>query len=172
MTQYSKRMVIIHWLTVVLVIFAWYLGYELDEAREGNGATLAGYIAHAIVGGAILLLTLMRLFFRSQDGTPPPMGDTLMDKVAQGVHHALYLLLIVLPLSGVMTIVTSKVGNALIAGDATLLPKKYSGVAAHDMHELLVTALIVLGVLHVLGAIKHQFIMKDGLMDRMSLRRK
>jgi cytochrome b561 len=36
----------------------------------------------------------------------------------------------------------------------------------------LVTVLIVLTVLHVLGAIKHQFIMKDGLMSRMSLRKK
>jgi cytochrome b561 len=34
------------------------------------------------------------------------------------------------------------------------------------------TVLIVLGVVHILGAIKHQFIMKDGLMERMSLRRK
>jgi len=172
MTQYSKRMVAIHWLTLALVIAAWYLGHELDEAREEHGATLAGYIMHAIAGGAVLLLTLIRLFFRSKDGTPPPMGDTLMDKMANGVHHTLYMLLIVLSASGVMTIVTSKVGNALMAGDAALLPKKYSGVAAHGVHEMLVTVLIVLGVLHVLGAIKHQFIMKDGLMERMSLRRK
>ena len=172
MAQYSKRMVVIHWLTLALVVAAWYLGHELDEARGEHGATLAGYVVHAIVGGAVLLLTLMRLFFRGKDGVPPPMGDTLMDKVAKGVHHALYMLLIVLPASGVMTIVTSKVSNALMAGDAALLPKKYSGVAAHGVHEMLVTVLIVLGVLHVLGAIKHQFIMKDGLMERMSLRRK
>ena len=172
MAQYSKRMVIIHWLTVALVIVAWYFGHELDEARHEEGATLAGYIAHAMVGGTILLLTLLRLFFRRQDGTPPPMGDTLLDKMAKGVHHILYLLLLVLPASGVMTIATSKVGNALMAWDATLLPKKFSGVAAHGVHEMLVTVLIVLGVLHVLGALKHQFIMKDGLMERMSLRRK
>jgi len=32
--------------------------------------------------------------------------------------------------------------------------------------------LIVLVAVHLLGAIKHQFITKDGLMERMSLRRK
>ncbi|MFZ2524597.1 MAG: cytochrome b/b6 domain-containing protein [Candidatus Ferrigenium altingense] len=172
MTQYSKRMVIVHWLTLALVVVAWFLGHELDEARHEEGATIAGYIAHALVGGAVLLFTLARLFFRSKDGTPPPVGQSLMDKVAKGIHHGLYALLVLLPVSGFMTIVTSDVGKALLAGDATLLPKKFTGVVPHDVHEILVTVLIVLVVVHILGAIKHQFIMKDGLMERMSLRRK
>jgi len=32
--------------------------------------------------------------------------------------------------------------------------------------------MMVVVLVHILGAIKHQFIMKDGLMRRMSLRRK
>lgn len=172
MTQYSKRMAIIHWLTLALLIVAWFIGDELDEARHEKGAALAGYAVHALVGGVVLLLVLVRLYFRRKDGTPPPMGDALLDKAAKGVHHALYMVLIVLPLSGVMTIATSAVGKALMAGDATLLPRKFSGVAAHNAHEMLVTVLIVLVGVHILGAIKHQFIMKDGLMERMSLRRK
>jgi len=172
MTQYSKRMVIVHWLTLMLVVVAWYLGHELDEARHEEGATLAGYIAHAVVGGTVLLFTVSRLFFRSKDGTPPPVGQSLMDKVSKGIHHGLYALLLLLPASGILTAATSKVCDALTAWDATLLPKKFTGVPAHDVHELLVTVLIVLVVVHILGAIKHQFIMKDGLMERMSLRRK
>ncbi len=95
-----------------------------------------------------------------------------MDKAAKGIHHLLHTVLIVLPVSGVVTVATSDVGKALQAWDASLLPKKFSGVFAHDVHETLVTVLIVLVIVHVLGAIKHQFIMKDGLMERMSLRRK
>lgn len=100
------------------------------------------------------------------------MGDTLIDKVAKGVHHGLYGLLLLLPVSGMMIIINSDVGKALMAGDATLLPKKFPGVPAHDVHEVLVTVLIVITVLHLLGAIWHQFIIKDGLIDRMWLRRK
>jgi len=172
MTQYSKRMVIIHWLTLALLIAAWLLGDELDEARHEAGATLAGYVIHSLVGGTILLLTVARLLFRRKDGTPAPVGTGLMDKVATGIHHALYAMLFLLPLSGVLTVINSDVGKALMAGDATLLPKKFTGVFAHEVHEVLVTVLIVLVVVHVLGAIKHQFIMKDGLMERMMLRRK
>jgi cytochrome b561 len=174
MTQYSKRMVIAHWLTLALLVAAWFLGENLADATDGNKATLAGYIVHASVGGTILLLTLMRLFFRNQDGTPAPMGNSLMDKVAKGIHHTLYTVLILLPVSGLVTIATSTAGKALLAGDATLLPKEdgFDKVFAHEVHETLVTVLIVLVVVHVLGAIKHQFIMKDGLMSRMSLRKK
>jgi cytochrome b561 len=174
MTQYSKRMVIVHWLTLALLVAAWFLGEDLAEATDESKATLAGYLLHAATGAAILLLTVTRLFFRGKDGTPPAMGQTAMDKVAKGVHYLLYTVLFVLPLSGVMTIVTSDAGKALLAGDASLLPREhgFKDVFAHEIHEQLVTVLIALVVAHLLGALYHQFIRKDGLMSRMALPKK
>ena len=172
MTQYSKRMVIVHWLTLALLIAAYFLGESVHDARHDEVATLTGYILHASVGVTVFLLLLSRLFFRSKDGVPPAMGDTPMDKMAKGIHHLLYTLLVLLPLSGFMQVVTSDVGKALLAGDGSLLPKKFDGVIAHEIHETLVTVLMVVVAIHILGAIKHQFIDKDGLMERMSLNRK
>jgi len=172
MTQYSKRMVIVHWLTLALLVAAYFLGEFAHDARHDEAATIADYVLHVSVGGTIFLLLLARLVFRSKDGVPPAIGDAPMDKLAKGVHHLLYTLLVLLPVSGFMQVVTSDVGKALLAGDATMLPKKFDGVIAHEVHETLVTVLIVIVVIHILGAIKHQFITKDGLMDRMSLRRK
>jgi len=174
MTQYSKRIVIVHWLTLVLLIAALLLGGSLADATDESKATLAGYFMHMTAGGAVLLLTVSRLLFRSKDGTPPAVGQSAMDKAAKGIHHVLYLVLIVLPVSGMMTVITSDAGTALLAGNASLLPLEngYKHVFAHEVHEVLVTVLIVLVAVHLLGAIKHQFIMKDGLMERMSLRRK
>ena len=172
MEKYSKRIIIIHWLTLALLVAAWFLGDSVNDARHVGGATIAGYMVHSLVGGAVLLLTLLRLAFRRTDGIPPAMGDTPLDKVAKGVHHLLYALLIVLPLSGIMQVLTSDIGKALMAGDASLLPKKFEGVPAHGVHEILVTVLIVVAVVHVLGALKHQFVTKDNIMARMSLRDK
>ena len=174
MNQYSKRMVIVHWLTLALLLAAWYLGDSLGEATDESKATLAGYIVHISVGGTVLLLTLFRFSFRRSDGIPAPAGDTAMDKLAKSVHYLLYIVLFVLPVSGVVILLTSKAGPALLAFDASLLPKEhgYRGVFAHEVHEQLVNVLIALVTLHILGAIKHQFITKDGLMERMMLRRK
>jgi cytochrome b561 len=94
-----------------------------------------------------------------------------MDKVATGIHHLLYTLLVLIPISGVVTIFTSPIGKALLAWDVTQLPKKFAGVPAHEVHGLLVNLLILIVVVHILGAIKHQFVLKDGLMSRMSLRK-
>ena len=175
MTQYSKRVVIVHWLTVLLVILAWYLGDSLAEATDNSKATLAGYVLHILVGSVIFLLTLSQLYFRRKDGRPSSLPDKPMYKrVAKFVHYLLYVVLIVLPMSGVTIILSSKVGRALLAGDANLLPKEngFKDVFAQVVHEQLVNVLIMLVVLHILGAIKHQFIMKDGLMNRMSLTKK
>jgi cytochrome b561 len=173
-TQYSKRMVIAHWLTLLLLVIAWQFGDSLADLTDESKATIAAYGWHIFAGVTVLLLTVTRLFFRSKDGTPPPMGQATMDKVAKGVHHLLYTLLFVLPLSGLITVLTSDALKGLLAGDASLLPKEhgYKDVFAHEVHEVLVNVLIAVAVLHILGAIKHQFIDKDGLMQRMMLRRK
>lgn len=174
MAPYSKRMVIIHWLTVALLIVAWYLGDTLVDARNEKSATLIGYFAHALAGGTVLLLTILRLIFRNVDGAPPPVGNSLMDMVAGGIFNGLYILLILLSITGFMTVLTSSVGEAFLAGDARLLPAKYTGpgVIPHAAHDILVTVLMVVAAVHILGVIKHQFILKDGLLRRMSLRRK
>ena len=171
MKQYSKRMVVAHWLTLALLVVAWFLGDALDEARHAGDATLVSYIIHAMVGDLVLLLTLLRIYFRRKDGTPAPVGTGTMDKVATGIHHLLYTLLVLIPITGAITIFTSPIGKALLAWDVSQLPKKFAGVPAHEVHGLLVNLLILIVVVHILGAIKHQFLLKDGLMSRMSLRK-
>ena len=175
MKQYSKRMVMVHWLTLVLLIAAWFLGDTLAAATDDNKATLARYIAHAAVGGMILLLAFTQLVLRRKDGIPAMLPDTPQFQfIAKAVHYALYAVLVVLPLSGVATLITGGAGKALLAGDASLLPKEadYEKLLALEVHETLVAILIALVVLHILGALKHQFIMKDGLLSRMGWRKK
>jgi len=172
MEKYSKRMIIGHWLTLALVVVAFFLGDSLDDARHEGTPALTGYIIHAVVGLSVLALILARLFFRHQDGTPPALGQSLMDKVAKGIHHALYTLLVLIPVSGFLTIATSDIRKAFLAHDDRLLPKKLEGVTAHGVHELLLTVMLVLIAIHLLGALKHQFVLKDNIMGRMSLRKK
>ena len=174
MKQYSKRMVIAHWLTLGLLVLAWYLGDSLSDSTDESRATLLGYVVHASVGIAVLLLIAMRLFFRGKDGTPPAIGNAAMDKIAKGVHHTLYLLVFMVPITGILTVLRSSVAKALLAGDASMLPKAHGfhGLLVHSLHGALVNVLIAVVVIHVLGALKHQFVDKDGLLERMMLRRK
>ena len=168
-------MVIVHWLTLALLVVAWYLGDSLADATDESKASLAGYVVHIAVGASILVLVLSQLLFRRMDGTPPKLNDKrIFQATAKGVHHLMYAVLFLLPVSGILTVIKSGAGKALLAGDANLLPKEHGfhNVFAQEVHEQLVTVLIVLAVIHLLGALKHQFISKDGLMSRMALPKK
>lgn len=174
MEPYSRRMVIIHWLTLALLLLAWYLGDMLVDARMEKAAPLLGYFAHALLGMTILLLTALRLIYRGEDGTPPRAGNSLLEIVGRGVHFSLYILLMLLSISGFMVLLTSAVGAALVTGDTIVLPAEYTGpsLIPHLVHEVLVYVLVAVVAVHMLGAARHQFIIRDGLMRRMWFRRR
>lgn len=170
---YSRRMVMIHWLTLALVVVAWYLGENLVDTRDAKSATMTGYFVHALVGSAVMVVTAMRMIYRSVDKIPQQVSNSLTGMIAKGVHHALYILLMLLPLTGFMTLLTSDAGTALVTVNAKLLPEEFTGPSAisHVVHEILMTVLMAVVAVHILGAAWHQFILKDGLMRRMSLQK-
>lgn len=170
--KFSKRQIIIHWLTLFLVIAAFYLGHELDEMdRLTQGAEkMALYPFHFWLGDIILWLTIARIYFIIKDGTPAALpGSALATKAALAVKGLLYLVLLALPISGIVMKSTSGLGAAIEAGDVSKLPDLES-LTAHEAHAAIITILLVLVALHVLAALFHQVVLKDGIMDRISLR--
>lgn len=167
MNRYSTRIVLAHWLTVLLALLAFLLGGAAGGARLDGTATLGDYQAHMLAGISVLVIMLLRLYFRWRDGAPPPMGHGLLDQAAKLVHGALYVVVIAIPLSGIATAIGGGVVTALRAGDPGLLPADFAGVAAHGAHKALIGLLLVLAALHILAALKHQFIDRDGLLRRM-----
>ncbi|MDO5706866.1 MAG: cytochrome b/b6 domain-containing protein, partial [Paracoccus sp. (in: a-proteobacteria)] len=71
------------------------------------------------------------------------------ERVGGVVHWALYAVLILTPLSGSVAWFGGQEGAA-------------------EAHETLTSVLLALAALHVAGALYHQFVVKDGLMSRMS----
>jgi cytochrome b561 len=171
MKQYSKRLAAIHWLTLILFIAALYLGHELDET-EAVAAKMALYPYHFILGDLILILTLIRTYFLRKDGKPAPLqgGSPIANKVATGLHHLLYVLLIALPVSGMVMINTTGLVEAVKAHDISKMPD-LEKFAIHEVHAAIVAIIVLTIALHALAALYHQFILKDNLLRRMALKR-
>ncbi len=171
MKQYSTRIAIIHWLTLFLFIAAVYLGHTLDEIEVAKDK-MSLYPAHFIIGDLVLVLTLIRAYFLRKDGKLAPVegGSAIANKVASGIHHLLYLLLIALPVTGMIMITTTGLVEALKLNDASKLPdlEKFT---IHEVHGTLVTILVLTIGLHALAALYHQFILKDNLIRRMAIKR-
>jgi cytochrome b561 len=99
---------LLHWLTVVALVGQLLLGYTMEglsesltEADEGD-ADEALVFLHAWVGGAILVLGVLRLLWRKASTLPPwaPQLSERDRRLAHRTEQALYALLFLMPATG------------------------------------------------------------------------
>ncbi len=170
MKQYSMRTAITHWLIFLLILAALSLGLYLDES-ENTAQKLSLFPVHFLIGDTILLLTLLRIYFRKKDGEPAPASQNpLLNKFATAVHLGLNISILAVAISGMVTAAKSGVLQAMEKGDPALIPD-FSKVGAKEFHELFIGITVALLVIHVAAAIYHQFIVKDSLLRRIMIKR-
>jgi len=160
-----------HW-TVALGIIGmltvgWYMT-DLPNSRD----KLDIYLLHKSTGLTLLVLIAFRLLWRSLDLTPklPPLTPQWQRLAARASHAMLYVLMLVMPLSGWAYNSASNTPlrwfgvfrvPALLGPDREL--KDFLG----DLHEVSAIALAVVLSVHVLAALKHHLIDRDATLKRM-----
>lgn len=170
MKQYSKRTAIFHWVIFTLFVIAFYLGHQLDESKDG-ASKLAMYPFHFLIGDLVLLLTVLRIYFRRKDGEPGPANaNPILNKVSAATHMLTNLTVVAVVISGGVTVVTSGLLQAFETKNPALIPD-FEKVPAKEFHELFLSIMLVLVAFHVAAALYHQFIVKDNLLRRIMIRR-
>jgi cytochrome b561 len=164
--RYSASMIVIHWLTALLVLGAWF------TAEGGRKIAENPPLLHFSLGLAVLVLVLPRLALRVLGHTPEADVRGWLAAAAKAGHGLLYLLLIGLPITGWyaasrMGVPVSFLGVELPALTAPVQGRP--GLIA-ELHENAGTFILILAGLHALMAIWHQFVLRDGTLQRMSLR--
>lgn len=174
-TRYSAVAMLLHWLLAVLLVGLFCVGlYMADLPFSPQRLKLYNY--HKWAGIVVLTLSLLRLLWRLTH-RPPELPDAvlaLMPGWQRLAHHAthglMYLLFFAVPLIG--WAYSSAAGFSIVVFGVLPLPDfvaadKALAEAIKPWHGLAAEALAVLVVLHVAAALKHQFIDRDGLLDRM-----
>jgi len=127
---------------------------------------------HKSVGVTILLLTLARLVWRLTHRPPPAVEGGFQGFLAKAVHTLLYAFMIVAPLTGWIVVSTSRIQVPTLLFGVVPWPHLPVSRALHDIaeegHELLAWIGIALVLLHVAGALRHQWLLRDGLLRRMA----
>jgi cytochrome b561 len=179
-TRYDGVAMIIHWLTAVLMIYMVFFGEDL--MKSGETLAKAGDTAnatfepsiHVTLGVSILLLTLLRILWRVTHTAPAyPARMKRYEVVAsKSLHGLFYILLIAIPLTGWITFggfseEVPAMAQAQLFGLFAMPQPPFTGEWAKELHELGSNAAMILIGLHVLAALKHQFIDKDGIFGRM-----
>jgi len=152
---YSRAQIALHWIVAVLIVpqFVLHDGIAAawDKVEDGIAVGFDPLVAGHVIGGiAILALAIWRLALRARRGAPPPpeAEHPALKLVAKATHGGLYLLLVLMPVSG--------------------LAAWFGGVEpAAEAHETMKVVLLALVALHVVGALYQQFVLKTNLMERM-----
>lgn len=169
--RYSTVSLILHWV-IALAVVAQILLIMAHDATEG---ALSGQFTqtHKAVGVTILVLTLARLGWRmAHPLIALPQGTPTWERIlSRGTQFLFYAVLLVMPLTGWLA--SSAAGRDISwfgLFQWPLLPIGGGREAAGqfmDVHEIVAKLLYVLIVLHVAGALKHQFINRDNVLHRM-----
>lgn len=171
--RYNNVAAALHWITALLVLLQIYVGFTFHGMERGP-ARGEWFTWHKTIGATILILALVRLAWRLTH-KPPPFPPELpkWERIAAVWNHRIfYVLLIVLPLTGLAAV--SGGADSATTGLAfglrlPLIPglSEDFGEAMGGTHELLVKITIALVVIHVAAALKHQFFDRTRAEGRM-----
>lgn len=169
--RYTATAIALHWVTALLLIVTFPLGvYMHGLALSPFKLQLVSY--HKWIGVTVLLLTVARLAWRVKH-VPPPLPETVplwQQRAAQGLHLLLFVLLLVIPVSG--WLMSSAKGVPVVYLGLVQLPDlvgkdKALGDTLQEVHEALNFGLLALAGMHVAAALKHHFLDKDTTLLRM-----
>lgn len=166
-----------HWLVALLILSNVALGLVAERLPMDGQAQIALkaqlFSIHKTVGVAVFFAALLRIAWSIVQPRPIAMHPERRAEnlLAETVHWTLYAALVVVPLSGWIQHAASE-GFAPILwpfGQALPMVPKSAGVegAAQATHWVFTKVLIGAVILHVLGALKHALVDRDGTLARM-----
>jgi cytochrome b561 len=168
--RYNGVAMTLHWLIALLIVLNFAAAWIAETMPKPEQMSIMAN--HKSIGLTVLILTVVRIVWRLTHRPPPaqrshqPWERTL----ASTVHAMFYVLMIGLPLTGWSMV--SSGGPVSVFGLFSMpaLPVPTSDAAGdtfHDVHVKLAWLMLALLVLHVLGALKHQFGDRDFTLGRM-----
>lgn len=169
--QYTQVAIWLHWLIGLAVIANIALAMLTEGLPRETQRTAMDI--HKALGITILALTVVRIAWRLGHRPPPlpaaiPGWQRLFGRITHGLF---YVLLILLPLSGWVWM--SAAGRpidffGLFAVPVIVAPNEALADVMHDRHEVLGLTMLALAAIHILAALKHQFVDRAGLIGRMN----
>jgi cytochrome b561 len=160
-----------HWFTAILVLTMWTLGTMSQTDVQDDAAWYAHL--HMSIGVSAYLLLWGRILWRFAVGHPAPHPgqSALLFPVAKAFHYLFLIAIGVMLLSGPLMVWS---GGDAVEVFAFAIPSPFAPwPGLHDVLRRVhgVTAsIIILGVLlHILAALKHIVINRDGTFDKIMI---
>ena len=170
--RYTRTAVALHWVIAAAVFVQIALGaWMIGIPKSPPGVRAYWFNMHKSIGITIGVLVLLRLLWRLAH-RPPALPQTVAPwqrVAARFSHWGLYVCMIVMPVSG------------YLGSSFTKYPVKYFGYAlphwgwdapalkeiTSQVHLATAWIFVALVALHVTAALKHRFVDRDGVFERI-----
>lgn len=174
-TRYTGVAIALHWLLALVILGLFGLGVYMTDLPF-SPTRLKLYNWHKWAGISVLLLSALRLLWRVTH-RPPALPAAIAQAMPRwqlrayhATHHLMYLLFFAVPLLG--WAYSSAAGFPIVWFGQVALPDllpadKALAELIKPLHKLAALALVGLAGLHVAAALKHQWVDRDGLLQRM-----
>lgn len=174
-SRYSTVAIVLHWVLGAALVGIFSVGFYMADLPF-SPQKLKLYNWHKWAGVCLLGLSLLRLVWRLFN-PPPTLPRTIAVAMPRwqhlahtATHHLLYVLFFAVPLLG--WAYSSAAGFSIVLFGQLPLPDfvpvdKALAELIKPWHEITAFTLAGLVLLHIAGALKHQWIDRDGLVRRM-----
>jgi cytochrome b561 len=172
MHRYSNITILLHWLMAILIVSAFTLGLTMVNIHGLTPTKLKYYSWHKWLGVTVLGLACLRLLWRLKEPVPP-YPNSMSDwqrKAASAVHCLMYVLIFAVPISGYFYTLAAGVPVVylgIIPLPVLIDPNPEWKPVLKQVHYALNMILLGGVCLHVLAALKHQFVDRDGVFKRI-----
>jgi cytochrome b561 len=167
--RHSPLIVTLHWLIALIILSEALIGVGILHFWPNTAVKVAPLTLHMVLGISLLALILAQIIVRFATPRPLPAetGSPFLDFIAKATHGLLYVFTLLMGGSGILLALQSHVLR-LVVGGRVLLPMGFEPF----VHAAVFVLFGMLVGLHVLGALFHQFILKDRLLSRMGYARR
>lgn len=164
-TQYGRLAQALHWISSILIIILWPLGFAMVRIGSSSSQTRL-YQVHVAIALIVTLITIVRVIWHFVDETPdpPPELTALNTKIFLWTHNLLYITLFVLATSGIAMLISSGLGIS----PRNILPEAIESTLPRSAHSVVSKIFILLLFAHIGGIIRYQ-LTKGNTLARMGI---
>ena len=171
--RYSNGAMFFHWAIAALIALNFALAWVAEGLPPADRGALMGN--HFAIGLTVLVLTLLRIVWK-MIAPAPPLVESLEAweaALAKVTHGLLLLITLALPLAGWIMVSAYSGGEPISyfgLFDFPGLPLTKSEPTSDlfsELHEVFAFLTLALFALHLIGAVKHMVIDRDGTMRRI-----